>query len=163
MASANILAFNSAYTALNNYLNTTLHLFTNMGVATAVDRTEWDSKWNDYYNAKVALQKDIANQAATMASVDANGVLQGAGVVVSNEKITKDNLQGAGKPLAAGTINSSGRPVINLDDAHTEGTYGRTKASALDNGVPRKEIQHLFPTARLESTGDKLIVNNMVG
>jgi hypothetical protein len=163
VASADILAFNSAYTALNNYLNTTLRLFQNMAVTTAVNRQDWDDAWNNYYNAKVALQKDIANQAAQTASVDADGMLKGAGVVVSNEKIEKSHLQGAGKAFAAGAINGSGRPVINLDDDHAEGTYGRTKAAALDNGVPRKEVQHLFPTARLENTGDKLIVNNMVG
>jgi hypothetical protein len=62
--------FDNAYAALDTYLNTTLNLFGDMGETTTVVRSTWDTKWKDYYNAKIALLTAIAQQTSTMATWD---------------------------------------------------------------------------------------------
>lgn len=64
-------AFNDAYTALDTYLNTNLQLFSDMSTKTVLSEArtaKWDLKWNNYYNAKVALEQAISDKASTLAN-----------------------------------------------------------------------------------------------
>ena len=59
-------AFNDKYAALNLYLNTTLVVFAiPMTTTTDIDRDDWNTAWNDYYNARTVLINAIesANKA----------------------------------------------------------------------------------------------------
>ena len=48
-------AYDAAYSALNTYLNTTLHVFDDMSSTTTISRTTWNTKWKNYYTEKVEL------------------------------------------------------------------------------------------------------------
>jgi len=60
-------AFNTRYSELNTYLNTTLAVFADMTVSTSVSRSTWDTYWTNYYNARQVLLNAIAAKAKQIA------------------------------------------------------------------------------------------------
>lgn len=60
-------AFNTAYTNLTNYLNALSPSYLDTSQNTAIVRTDFDTYWTTYENAKVALTSRIAGIAATTA------------------------------------------------------------------------------------------------
>jgi len=60
-------AFDTAYAALDLYLNTTLNVFGSMSSTTTVVRATWDSTWEAYYSAKLNLLNDISDKAKSLA------------------------------------------------------------------------------------------------
>jgi hypothetical protein len=60
--------FDTAYAALDLYLNTTLAVFGDMTDTTNITRSTWDTKWNDYYNQRTLLIDALAAKAATTAT-----------------------------------------------------------------------------------------------
>lgn len=65
--SLSVTSFDSAYSALDTYLNTTLSLFTDMTVSTNIDRTAWDTNWGNYYAARANLVNSILIRTSEMA------------------------------------------------------------------------------------------------
>jgi hypothetical protein len=63
-------AYDNAYTALNTYLNTTLNVFADMTSTTDITRATWNTNWETYYQAKIALLQAIADATALLASWD---------------------------------------------------------------------------------------------
>lgn len=56
-------AFDTAYSDLNTYLNTTLTLFTNMTTATTgINRTNWNNYWNTYYDERTKILNAIQSK-----------------------------------------------------------------------------------------------------
>ncbi len=56
-----------------------------------------------------------------------------------------------------------GHGGTGLDNVTEGTTYNRTLATSLIGGIPRKETMHQFPNARPADTGDRILVNNIVG
>lgn len=61
------VAYGNAYDALNTYLNTTLTVFADMAATTDITRATWDTKWDDYFNAKIELINAITAKAKELA------------------------------------------------------------------------------------------------
>jgi hypothetical protein len=55
--------FDGVYSTLDTYLNTNLSLFDPMGVTTDINRTTWDTRWEDYYEERTKLLNKIAEKA----------------------------------------------------------------------------------------------------
>ena len=60
--------FDTAYAALDLYLNTTITVFANMATTTTIVRATWDTAWENYYNARTVLLNAIAAKARTLAN-----------------------------------------------------------------------------------------------
>jgi hypothetical protein len=59
-AGASSTAYANKYVQLSGYIQTTIAVFSNMATSTTVTRSDWDTKWKDYYIAKQALLDAIA-------------------------------------------------------------------------------------------------------
>ena len=59
--------FDTAYSALNVYLNTTLTVFANMTTTTTIVRADWDTAWDNYWNERTLLLNAIAEAAKDLA------------------------------------------------------------------------------------------------
>jgi hypothetical protein len=105
-------AFDTAYSTLNIYLNTTLGVFNNMAASTSITRSTWDTNWKGYYNARTVLLNAIAAKAATMATWSS---ITGTGKPADNATIGAiwgSNLSNIpatlGTPTGSGLFLSSG-------------------------------------------------------
>lgn len=59
--------FDTAYAALNTYLNTTISVFANMSTTTSMVRDAWDTAWKNYYDERTKLLNAIASAAKDLA------------------------------------------------------------------------------------------------
>lgn len=79
-----VAAFDTAYAALNVYLNTTLQVFADMTDTTPIVRTAWDAAWNDYYDERTKLLNAIGAKAnALVAAVGTFDSIDLANPVIS--------------------------------------------------------------------------------
>lgn len=59
--------FDTAYAALDTYLNTTIGVFNNMATTSTVVRADWDTAWKNYYNERTKILNAISAAAALLA------------------------------------------------------------------------------------------------
>jgi len=67
--SVNDSDFDTAFAALDTYLNTTIAVFDDMEVTTLATRTEWNAAWNEYENQRTLLTNAITTAAADAAEL----------------------------------------------------------------------------------------------
>ena len=54
--------FDTAFDALDTYLNTTIEVFVNMDITTDIVRADWDIAWKNYYNERTLLLNAITTK-----------------------------------------------------------------------------------------------------
>ena len=99
-------SFDSAYSALDTYLNTTLAVFADMNANTTVTRATWDTKWNDYFAARTALINSFMGSLAPKDTVDVTDINPG----LSLRSFLTYKVIGTGSELGLGSVD-----VGNLD------------------------------------------------
>lgn len=109
--------FDTAYAALNTYLNTTITVFANMTTTTTVVRATWDTKWKDYYNQRTLLINAIATAASLRAAwANISDIPWTAkATYITQTKITATTIESP--TITAGTI--TGTVVQNVVTART--------------------------------------------
>lgn len=61
--------FDTAYAALDTYLNTTIAVFADMGTTTNITRTDWNTAWKNYYDEKTKLLTIITGSTTADATI----------------------------------------------------------------------------------------------
>jgi len=69
--------FDTAYASLDAYLNTDPDIFDNLAISTTITRSEWNTAWDDYWNARTVLLNAIATAAKDLADT-AQGAAEAA-------------------------------------------------------------------------------------
>jgi hypothetical protein len=112
--------FDTAYSALSTYLNTTLSVFTPMNVRTVINRTTWDAKWEDYFDERTKLLNAIANKAKIVgdaAQVAANTAQTTAETAQAATEALQQYLESLIVEGGGGSLGVAGSQfVINMDE-----------------------------------------------
>ena len=137
-------AFDTSYSALNTYLNTTLTLFTSMTIATTgIVRATWDTKWKDYYNARTDLLNAIAAQARTLAN-------------------TAQTQANTGTANAATAQTQANLGVTNAATAQTAANLANTNATALTTRVTTAEASIVTQAGQITTKVTQTDINTSI-
>ena len=113
--------FDTAYAALDTYLNTTIDVFDDMEATTTITRADWDTAWKNYYDERTQILNAIAAKAATVADWST--------VTDDGHKPADDATVGA---QAGSNLVDSGSSV--LDDTHIKNIDTFTAGLAITKG-----------------------------
>jgi len=149
-------AFDTAYSALNIYLNTTLTLFTSMTTTTVIVRATWDTTWKNYYNAKT----DILNAIATTAKARADlGVTNAA---TAQAQATLGVTNAATAQTAANLANTNATALttrVTTAEASITTQAGQIVLKALATDLVTTNSNVTGVTSRMATAEASLIVN----
>jgi hypothetical protein len=124
--------FDTAYAALDLYLNTTVTVFGNMAATTTITRATWDAAWEDYFDERTKLLNAIATKAKTLAD---------AAQSTADGKINTFYQDAVPTALNAGDIwydtndgNKMHRATSAGDDQVTPGEWEHVDLTIIDGG-----------------------------
>jgi hypothetical protein len=133
--------FDSMYSALNTYLNTTLSLFSPMTVSTTITRTTWDARWENYYEERTKLLNAIAQKAKLVGDTaqTAANTADAKAVTADGKAVTAQTAAATADAKAvtadAKAVTADGKAVTADGKAVTAQTAANTAQSTANTAV----------------------------
>lgn len=148
-------AFDTAYSVLNTYLNTTLALFASMTTAeTGVVRATWDTNFKNYYNART----DLLNAIAAKAKADAATAQTTANTATTNAATAQTTAN-----TATTNLNNLTTRVSTAESKLTATSLITTITTGINGGTQFETTKFTMDNTGLTIMGGGLRVQNNAG